>query len=107
MMEEEEILPSQEEDDGLSEDRDSLMAQLQQLAQAGPAAALLQAGKGWLEGRLGGEEVARRAAELEGTLEEDPLLSSQFERLEEGLRDGQQDQVLYALLGLGCELNPS
>lgn len=97
----EELLPEEHEDDGRLEDRDLLLQQLHSLAaRPGPLAALLQAGQGWLRGEVSPAVVRNHAADLEADLEDDPLLSSQLDRLEEGLAGNEPDQVLYALLGL-------
>ena len=107
---EEELLPQQQEDDGEPEDRDLLLQQLQTLSsQSGPAANLLRAGHGWLQGTLSSVDLKARAAEFESGLDQDlddPLLISQLDRLDEGLDGGLSDQVLYALLGLGFQLKP-
>ncbi len=108
---EDELLPEEEGDDELPEDPTLLLSQLEQLSlQAGPATALLQVGQNWLQGRTSADAVRERLAQLEVQLQdqaEDPLVSSQLDRLEEGLKDGLNDQVLYALLGLGTQLKPS
>jgi hypothetical protein len=105
---EEEALPQQQEDDGDPEDRGLLLEQLRQLgAQPGAAAALFQAGYDWLQGGPNKANVVIRAEELEVELEgelDNPLLVSQFDRLQDGLADDQADEVLYALLGLGYQL---
>jgi hypothetical protein len=109
-MEEEEFLPDQEEDDNQPEDRNLLLEQLQALgSQAGPASSLLRAGHNWLQGQGSSSDLKARAAEFEAGLDEeldDPLLVSQLDRLEESLESGLQDQVLYALLGLGSQVKP-
>ncbi|MBN9416849.1 hypothetical protein ABS71_22490 [bacterium SCN 62-11] len=109
-MDEEEVLPQQEEDDNLAEDRNLLLEQLQAMSsQAGPASSLLRAGHNWLQGNLSNSELKARADEFESGLPEDvedPLLLSQLDRLEEGLESGLSDQVLYALLGLGSQVKP-
>ena len=108
--EDEELLPDQESDEGEPEDRDALLQQLQNLShQLGPASSLFQAGRGWLDGTVEAEEVRKQAAELEGQLQEmkdDPLVSSQFDRLDDALAENLTDQVIYALLGLGAQLKP-
>lgn len=109
-MEEEEFLPDQEEDDNQPEDRNLLLEQLQALgSQAGPASNLLRAGHNWLLGQGSSSDLKASAAEFEAALDEeldDPLLVSQLDRLEESLESGLQDQVLYALLGLGSQVKP-
>jgi len=109
-MQEEEVLPQQEEDDNEPEDRNLLLEQLKSLgSQAGPAASLLRAGHNWLQGTGSSSELKARAAEFESGLDEDlddPLLLSQLDRLDEGLEGGLPDQVLYALLGLGSQVKP-
>ena len=107
-MEEDEVLPQQQEDDGQPEDRQLLLAQLKQLGgQPGPASLLLQAGYAWLQGNQDSGALLQRADELEPQLQtqlEDPILSSQWDRLHEGLESQESDQVLYALLGLAYQL---
>lgn len=106
MLDEEEELPAQEEDDDEPEDRNLLLEQLKSLSsRSGPASDLMQAGHKWLEGIGSSSELKARLAEFESGLKEepDPLVLSQLDRLEEALQDGLPDQVLYALLGLGCE----
>ena len=107
---EEELLPQQQEDDNQPEDRNLLLEQLLTLgSQSGPAANLLRAGHGWLQGTLSSADLKARAAEFESGLDQeldDPLVSSQLDRLEEGLDGGLPDQVLYALLGLGFQVKP-
>lgn len=107
---EDELLPEEEGDDELPEDQNLLLSQLQQLSlQAGPVAALLKVGQNWLQGNSSADEVRQRLTQLEIQLQdrcEDPLVSSQLDRIEEGLKDGLNDQVLYALLGLGTQLKP-
>lgn len=109
-MDEEEVLPQQEEDDNEPEDRNLLLEQLKSLAShTGPASSLLRAGHNWLQGAGSSTELKARAADFESGLDEeldDPLLLSQLDRLEEGLEGGLPDQVLYALLGLGSQLKP-
>lgn len=106
---EEELLPVEEGDDEAPEDPSLLLAQLEKLClQQGPASALLQVGQNWLRGQSTAEEVRQSLAKLESQLPDqeanDPLLSSQMDRLDEALQDGLNDQVLYALLGLGTQL---
>lgn len=109
-MDEEELLPEQEEDDNQPEDRNLLLEQLKALgSHAGPASSLLRAGHQWLQGSLSNAELKARADEFESGLDEDlddPLLITQLDRLEEGMEGGLPDQVLYALLGLGAQVKP-
>lgn len=109
-MEEFEDLPDQEEDDNEPEARNLLLEQLKALgSQAGPASSLLRAGHNWLQGNLSNAELKARADEFESGLDEDlddPLVTTQLDRLEEGLEGGLPDQVLYALLGLGSQVKP-
>lgn len=99
----EEFLPEQGEDDGREEDRSLLLQQLDTVAsRPGPLAGLLQAGRGWLKGETSPAVVRGHASDLEADLEDDPMMASQLDRLEEGLAGNEPDQVLYALLGLAA-----
>ncbi|MBS2040527.1 hypothetical protein JST97_36410 [bacterium] len=110
-MEDEELLPQQEADDNQPEDRNQLLEQLKDLSsRPGPAALLLRAGHGWLQGTLSTPDLRARAAEFEANLQadlDDPLLISQLDRLEEGLDGELEDEVLYALLGLAYQASLS
>jgi len=109
-VEAEEELPVEQGDDELPEDRNLLLEQLQNLSLGeGAVASLLRIGHGFLQGTADAQAVRTQAAQLESQLDgelDDPLLLSQFDRLEEGLGSNLPDQVLYALLGLGCQLKP-
>jgi hypothetical protein len=105
MFEDEELPPDQEEDDGSPEDREVLFAQLEQLAQNGPSADLFQVGLAWLHQQAESADLLTRAAALEAQVNlDDPLVSSQLDRLEEAVSEEDSDQVLYALLSLGSVL---
>ncbi len=103
----EEYLPPQEADDEEPEDPAALLDYLRQLSQQGsPVQALLLAGQRYLEGGGSAQEVEQRLLEVEPDLPDDPLLHSQLDRLQDGLSDGANDQVLYALLGVASQLSP-
>ena len=103
----EEYLPPQEADDEEPEDPAALLAYLRELVQQpGAAQPLLLAGQRFLDGAGSAAEVEQRLLEVEPQLPDDPLLHSQLDRLQDGLSDGQKDQVLYALLGVASQLTP-
>lgn len=103
----EEYLPLQEADDEEPEDPAALMDYLRRSSQqGGPAQPLLLAGERYLAGAAGADEVEQRLLEVEPHLPDDPLLHSQLDRLQEGLSEGAQEQVLYALVGVAAQLNP-